>query len=410
MKMRLFDKVTARLRERGWLSYSRSSASLQVFNQALEWINTHTLEGRGIAADSSLRGCDPAATRRIQAALELWGEHARSAQLGKWLADLPADPPTQAGEVEVMEADEWIDYCLKEAARAMNAGYSEAARQCLISVAGTQLKDGGYATSSQPGRLCPLITLEMAALWFRCGEWELGEQAFRAFLKHISRGHGFGARLYDARGWKEYAQTVAAFLEALHERLRVNFERTAPLFPHSIQPEDGRFAVVESLLKEDAMPVVADVGCGKGRFIKLLKERHPDIEAWAIDISTAMLGLLPENIHVREGSLLATGMPDGAADYVFCIEALEHAVNVRAAVHELARITAADGTLLIIDKNAASLGKMEICDWEQWFDADELTELLQREGFRVEVQRGIYREGRMDPLFLCWTARRRGAA
>ena len=180
------------------------------------------------------------------------------------------------------------------------------------------------------------------------------------------------------------------------------------MFPESIPPQDGRFVLVESLTREVVPRTVIDAGCGKGRFIRLLKERQPQIDAIAVDISVSMLGRLSSDIRVQVGSLLDMGLPNETGDFVFCIEALEHAVNARGAVRELARVTSSSGVLLIIDKCASSLGSMEICDWEQWFDAEDVTKWLEDEGFRVEVQRGIRKPGGLDldQRFLCWIARR----
>jgi ubiquinone/menaquinone biosynthesis C-methylase UbiE len=121
-----------------------------------------------------------------------------------------------------------------------------------------------------------------------------------------------------------------------------------------------------------------------------------------------MLSLLPQEISTCEGSLIATGLPSGVADYVFCIEALEHAVNARAGIRELSRITKDDGMLVVIDKSTKYLGSMQLCDWEQWFDEKEVTGWLQEEGFHVEVRHGISKPGTKipDSRFLTWIARR----
>ncbi len=404
----MMDRLIERLRARGWLSYAKKSPSLVAFNKALEWIATHSFEGRGIAADSSGRESDPVSTHRIIWSLKTWGADAQFKQFNNWLASLPLNPHMPNCGQRLENADESIYARALVAKRALNAGDAESAMRYLSLATSAQLSEGGIPAFASSHSMCPLTTAEVAALWFRCGDWDHGELAYQALLRSVSKSDGFCARIHDPNGKMEYTETVAAFLEALHFRLRTNFERSASLFPASIQFEDGRYALIEELLEQNAFQVVVDVGCGKGRFIKLLKERHPSIEAWAIDISTTMLGLLPQSIHVREGSLLATGMPDAAADFVFCVEALEHAVNVRAAVRELSRITAKLGTLVIIDKCARYLGTMQICDWEQWFDADEVEGWLREEGFEVTVKRGIHKPGEKneDPRFITWTARK----
>jgi malonyl-CoA O-methyltransferase len=100
--------------------------------------------------------------------------------------------------------------------------------------------------------------------------------------------------------------------------------------------------------------------------------------------------------------------PDGSFDLVYCVEALEHAVNVATAIRELRRVTGAGGTVVIIDKDRKKLGVMKISEWEQWFSEQDVTRLLEREGLSVEVCRNIPYHDRdgSDGLFLGWVARK----
>lgn len=96
--------------------------------------------------------------------------------------------------------------------------------------------------------------------------------------------------------------------------------------------------------------------------------------------------------------------PDGYFDVVYCCEALEHAVDIRSAIREMTRVTKSDGKLLIIDKNNAELGRLEICEWEVWFDAEELKEIMLAGCSDVQVTEKIdYDNEKDDTLFLAWT-------
>jgi len=377
---------------------------LVAFQRAIAWIHEHGVGEEGVAADDSMKSVDVRATTEIVECLRQWGEHDEAARLAE---KLTARDVRSIGSLPVVTVEPG-NPSVREAKNAHRKGLQGEMERLLRAASANGLRGGGLPGVAESRRLCPLSTATAAGLWFASGNWTEGEPLFQAVLKHLARGGGFEATVASGAPRVQYAACVSAYLTALHFRLRSGFERTAPLFPETIPPEDGRFVVVERGLTESDARCVIDAGCGKGRFIRLLKQRHPQIDAWAVDISTAMLKRLPPEIHVQEGSLLDLGLPDGAGDFVFCIEALEHAVNARAALRELARVTSRAGQLLIIDKCADRLGSMEICDWEQWFDADEVTSWLVEEGFRVEVQRGVFKPGEkdLDDRFLCWIARR----
>lgn len=367
----------------------------------MTWVRGHMIPGQGMASDDLMASVDLPATREMIWCLKQWGERDEADRLESWISE------SGGHDLPLLEIGAGND-AVRAAVAAHREGDLQKVESLLKAAAEERLPGGGLPGIAGDRRLCPLTTSAAAALWFQSGNWDDGEVAFQALLTHFSEGGGFGAAVPDKAANIQYAACVAAYLKALHFRLRSGFERTAYMFPESIPPEDGRFVLVESLTKGAVPRTVIDAGCGKGRFIRLLKQRHPQIEGVAVDISVSMLGMLPSDIKVQVGSLLDMGLPDEAGDFVFCIEALEHAVNARGAVRELARVTSSSGMLLIIDKCASSLGSMEICDWEQWFDADDVTNWLEEEGFRVEVQRGINKPGGLglDKRFLCWIARR----
>ncbi|MBB5036688.1 class I SAM-dependent methyltransferase [Prosthecobacter dejongeii] len=286
--------------------------------------------------------------------------------------------------------------------RLLARGEKAAAEQLLHLAATHQRPDGSFPETFQASTPCLTGLLEMASAWFQAGHLQHGEQAYRAFLK--SRDRKTFLKLSGKPRGLSLQVSALTFLEALRDRVVCTFEATAPRFPTEILAEDGRFRIVDDLVAKYQPQVVADIGCGKGRFIKLLQQRHPHIQAYAVDLSTTMLGELPDSIHAQAGTLLNTGLPDEVADLVFCVEALEHAVNIQAGVKELARITRPGGRLLILDKDVQKLGAMEICDWEQWFDREKMASWIQNHGFRVHVLDRIDHGGISgnDALFLAW--------
>ena len=150
---------------------------------------------------------------------------------------------------------------------------------------------------------------------------------------------------------------------------------------------------------------VADVGCGKGRFARIVKERNPGATVVALDLAEAMLRPIPADIERVAASMTALPLATEAFDGAYAIESLEHAVDIPAAVAELARIVKPGGRIVIIDKNAEAWGRLQTPEWERWFERKELEKLLARHCREVSSQPISYWEDvEPDGLFLAWLA------
>ena len=147
---------------------------------------------------------------------------------------------------------------------------------------------------------------------------------------------------------------------------------------------------------------VLDAGCGKGRYAALIKQYHPHIEVHAVDVSKEMLRHVPPNIHIQCASIQDLPYPNASFDLVFCIEALEHVPNPKAAIDEMARVLAPGGRLVIIDKNIAHQGTLQIETWERWFDVNELTTLLHQAHLTTRTEFISYDGKPADGLFVTW--------
>jgi ubiquinone/menaquinone biosynthesis C-methylase UbiE len=174
-------------------------------------------------------------------------------------------------------------------------------------------------------------------------------------------------------------------------------------YPSTIDPRIFHVKLVMEHLGELAGARVADVGCGKGRFARLMRERGARVIA--IDLAEAMLRHVPEGIERCAASMTALPLRDGCCDGAYATESLEHAVDIEKAVRELCRIVRPGGRIVIIDKNREAWGRLETPEWERWFGRRELEKLLARDCREVSSREISYWEDvEPDGLFLAWLA------
>lgn len=150
---------------------------------------------------------------------------------------------------------------------------------------------------------------------------------------------------------------------------------------------------------------ILDVGCGKGRFARELKEQNSAAQIVALDLAEAMLRFVPPNISPCCASMTALPFPDACFDAAYATESLEHAVNIELAVSEMCRTVKPGGRIVIIDKNAEHWGRLQTPAWEKWFKRRELEKLLQRHCREVSSDFISYWEDvPPDGLFIAWKA------
>jgi malonyl-CoA O-methyltransferase len=196
----------------------------------------------------------------------------------------------------------------------------------------------------------------------------------------------------------------------LREEIRQSFDessRNEEHFPSTIDPRIYHVKVILDHFGDLAGKCVLDVGCGKGRFARILKERYPGADVWGLDISPEMLKYVPSDIQTRAG--LMTELPFGDAEFecVYATESLEHAVEIERAVGEMCRVLKPGGRLVIIDKNAEHFGRLETPAWEKWFHRKELESLLRRWCGEVSSRFISYWEDvEPDGMFIAWLARK----
>ena len=141
----------------------------------------------------------------------------------------------------------------------------------------------------------------------------------------------------------------------LRARIQASFDdasRDEKHFPSTIDPRIYHVKVIREHLGDLRGRRVLDVGCGKGRFLRTLREQEPWAHLWGLDISEEMLSYVPEGIHTRAGCMTELPFEDEYFDGAYATESLEHAVEIEKAVAEICRVVKPGGRIAIIDKNA----------------------------------------------------------
>lgn len=190
--------------------------------------------------------------------------------------------------------------------------------------------------------------------------------------------------------------------------IRRSFEEAAAdeeHFPSVIDPRIYHVQLILRFFGDLHGKRVADIGSGKGRFARVLKDNHPGSSIVAFDLAESMLRVAGKDVAPCCGSMTALPFRSSSFDAAYATESLEHAVDIPAAVAELCRIVKPGGKIVIIDKNAEHWGKLKTPAWEKWFGREELEGMLRRHASQVESEFISYWEDvPPDGLFIAWKA------
>ena len=196
----------------------------------------------------------------------------------------------------------------------------------------------------------------------------------------------------------------------LSDRIRASFNEAAgdeEHFPSTIDPRIYHVRLILEHFGDLAGKRVLDIGCGKGRFARILAGEHPRASVYAVDIAEVMLRVVPKGIRIAAASMTAIPFASESFDAAYATESLEHAVDIDLAVAEMCRVLKPGGRLVVIDKNAKQWGKLETPEWERWFGREELERKLRRHCREVSSRFISYWEDvPPDGLFLAWLARK----
>lgn len=397
-----------------WLALSDAQAAdtPPIAAEAAGWLAAHIDErGEFNIADQSQAGVDwwgaPAvhvgwlpslriAARRLgepawEATAERAANHARRTVDWSWWCG--------AAHVTAGAIAAWLDW-----------GDIDMVRRAMRWPSAAQRGDGGVPARPGSQSVDGAAQALYASIWYRLGERQRADRAL-AFLRarQLPDG-GFPARWErrfrrpsPASGWVAKLFIDASLLEATSA-----FDTAADL-PTEIDADDGRLTAAHQWFTSlGPSPVVADVGCGPGRFLRELGRRFPAARLVGVDPAARYLEMLPAGVECRRGALPRLPARDGEFDAALAIESLEHSLLPERAVAELCRVVRPGGRVLIIDKHRARHPLSIRERWEEWFLPETVAGWLACHCRDVRV-RPIAHGGHVRPsgLFVCWEGTRR---
>jgi 2-polyprenyl-3-methyl-5-hydroxy-6-metoxy-1,4-benzoquinol methylase len=101
--------------------------------------------------------------------------------------------------------------------------------------------------------------------------------------------------------------------------------------------------------------LLIDIGCGRGDYLKRMKELGWNVLGIEPDIASAALAR-ERGIPIINGTLAEAHLPEGVADQITLQHVIEHLPDPAAAIHECFRLLRKGGRLVIYTPNNESLG------------------------------------------------------
>lgn len=293
----------------------------------------------------------------------------------------------------------------------------ELARAAMYKMSVIQKESGAVPGYNNVDWVCSTGLFQLAVVWFRLGDAEHGNRAFEYACKlQNETGGWYGSYMSEENDKEvnnyfpnsEISWANKYFLDALYYKNLCQFEMQASIFGKTIDYSDGRYRCIEEIVEKNIHGRdinILDIGCGKGRYLRNLVKMFPNNHYFAVDLSSKVMEYFDDLdiTEKKQGTLTDIPFEDDTFDVVYTCEALEHAIDIKNAVRELSRVVKSGGTIAILDKNKDKLGYLEIEEWEQWFDENELKEELLKYCTDVQVVKEISYENRpADGLFYLW--------
>jgi len=288
----------------------------------------------------------------------------------------------------------------------IDMGESKFVRPFVQNLFKSQKKNGALPAFSNVNWVCSVGVAQFAIIGYKLGMKKEADKALDYLCGVQNPSGGFNGSYGRSSKYfsnEEISWANKFFIDAAYFKIHDFFNRFANIFPKEVSKTDGRLETVLTSFGNLANKKILDVGCGKGRFSARIKEAYPTCEIHGIDISDKLLKEVPDSIITRKGSILNIDYNDETFDGIFCIEVLEHAMAIKKAIEEMCRVLKNMGKIIIIDKNIQKLGRLEITDFEQWFNKNEIKSILEQFCSDVQVTEIKYNNHEADGLFLAWS-------
>jgi malonyl-CoA O-methyltransferase len=139
-----------------------------------------------------------------------------------------------------------------------------------------------------------------------------------------------------------------------------------PPFAHNKIMALEESAVLKVLPELKGMAVL-DVGCGSGRYLKIMLERGAELVV-GLDTSMPMLARAREfTPNLMQGNLQSVGLHTGRFQIITCALVLGHVQNLRSALAEISRVLAPKGIVIYSDFHPMS----EQLGWKRTFRGED---------------------------------------
>ncbi len=296
----------------------------------------------------------------------------------------------------------------------VDLGETDMAIKAMNNISGYRNENGDVPAYHDVQWVCSTGMFQLALVWYRLGEIDKGNKTFsRACQLQNESGGWYGSYIIDDETcetndyfpFDEISWCNKYFLDALYYKNKAEFEQSADMFLEHISNIDERYTSVRNVVaKIKNGDNVLDVGCGKGRYLKNLIKDEPEKNYYGIDISSKVLKYIEEReITCEEGTGTCIPYEDNYFSVTYTCEALEHMIDFESAIREMCRVTKSQGYVVIIDKNASQYGALEISEWEQWPDEEQLRAIMINYCNEVEIINDLEYENMENPhLFTAW--------
>lgn len=295
----------------------------------------------------------------------------------------------------------------------LDLGEIEMASEAMNKVACLQKKSGAVPAYNNVDWVCSTGLFQFALIWFRLGNIERGNRAFKYACKlQNETGGWYGSYISEENKkekntyfpFSEISWANKFFLDALYYKNKAEFESMSDIFLNSISKDDERYTIIRDIILNYTNEKILDAGCGKGRYLKNLLEDSTKNQYYGMDISeNVMRDLSKYSVICKVGTLTNIPFEEDMFSVVYTCEALEHAIDFQSAIKEMARVTKKNGYIIIIDKNDENYGMLEIGEWEQWPNENKLKEIMLKYCSKVMLRHGLKYEGNANSdLFTAW--------